>query len=283
MGKMDQSEIIETFPTKENLGTKFTGLELKSFDVYYEESLFGLTLIARDIAALDKNSTILEFGSGIGLIASHLANLGFKVTSLEPSEQGFGMMSRLQKVVELHYSNNLSTASHLNLKIEDYSSNSKFDYIFAINVLEHVENEELAIASSKALLNVNGKLRLINPNYAFPYEPHFNIPIIFGKKFTHILFWSKIQEFPIYDSLGTWSSLNWVSTWKIARIAKKLEIKVTFGRESWNSYLERISIPGEFSRRKGPILRVLAPKIARIFALIPIWFIPITDATFTLE
>ena len=280
---MDQSEIIKTFPTKENLGTKFTDSELKSFDVYYEESFFGLMLIAPDIAALDKNSTILEFGSGIGLIASHLANLGFKVTSLEPSEQGFGMMSRLQKVVGLHYSNNLSTASHYNLKIEDYSSNSKFDYIFAINVLEHVENEELAIASSKALLNVNGKLRLINPNYAFPYEPHFNIPIIFGKKFTHILFRRKIQEFPIYDSLGTWSSLNWVSTWKIARIAKKLKIEVTFGRESWNSYLERISIPGEFSRRKGPILRVLVPKMARIFALIPIWFIPITDATLTLE
>ena len=95
-----------------------------------------------------------------------------------------------------------------------------------------MENEELAIASSKALLNVNRKMRLLNPNFAFPYEPHFNIPIIFGKKFTHILFRSKIQEFPIYDSLGTWSSLNRVSTWEIARIGKKIEIKVTFARES---------------------------------------------------
>lgn len=279
---MDQ-DILASFPSREVFYNYLASDELQDFNTYYDESLFGLVLILRDFQTLDYDSKILEFGSGIGLIANYLASLGFNVTSLEPAGQGFGMMSRLKNVVEAYYSASELTANNENVRIEDYSSILKFDYIYALNVLEHVDNELSAIASAKELLSGKGKMRLIAPNYAFPYEPHFNLPILFGKKFTHLIFRNKILKFPIYDSQGTWSSLNWVSSKKIARIAKKLDLKVSFSREGWNKYLNRIVIPGEFSKRKGPLLRALAPKATCIFDLIPIWLIPIIDATLTLE
>jgi len=280
---MGQNGVLESFPSREVFWNYLTTDEIQNFNTYYEESLFGLALILSDFETLSYESKILEFGSGIGLIANHLASLGFNVTSLEPAGQGFGMMSRLKNVVEAHYSISHHTATNYNVRIEDYSSNIKFDYIYALNVLEHVESEISAITSSKALLSDKGKMRLVAPNYAFPYEPHFNLPILFGKKFTHLVFRNKILKFPIYDSEGTWSSLNWVSSRKIARIAKKLDLKVSFSRESWNKYLNRIAFPGEFSKRKGPLLRALAPKTAHIFDLLPIWLIPIIDVTLTFE
>jgi 2-polyprenyl-3-methyl-5-hydroxy-6-metoxy-1,4-benzoquinol methylase len=127
---VEHFRVLESFPDREAFYKYLTPNELQDFDTYYEESLFGLLLISRDFEILSNTSKILEFGSGIGLIANHLASLGFDVTNLEPAGQGFGMMSRLQKVVELYYSNNLQTASSYSLKIENYVSNSKFDYIF---------------------------------------------------------------------------------------------------------------------------------------------------------
>lgn len=150
---MGQYDVLESFPSREVFYKYLTSDELQDFNTYYDESLFGLVLILSDFKNLGYDSKILEFGSGIGLIANHLASLGFNVTSLEPAGQGFGMMSRLKNVVEAHYSVSQHTANNYNVRIEDYSSNVKFDYIYALNVLEHVDNELCAIASSKALLS----------------------------------------------------------------------------------------------------------------------------------
>ena len=53
------------------------------------------------------------------------------------------------------------------------------DYIFAINVIEHVPDFLSLIANGIKAKTNDGVFRLVCPNYTIPYEPHFNIPIIF--------------------------------------------------------------------------------------------------------
>ena len=47
------------------------------------------------------------------------------------------------------------------------------------------------------------------PNYDFPYEPHFVIPIIINKKFTKFFFKNKINNHEKKtNEIGLWEGLN---------------------------------------------------------------------------
>ena len=60
--------------------------------------------------------------------------------------------------------------------LEEFRTAKKFDFIFCINVLEHVRNinKHLLSATSK-LKDKNSFLYIRCPNYSFPYESHFKV------------------------------------------------------------------------------------------------------------
>jgi SAM-dependent methyltransferase len=58
--------------------------------------------------------------------------------------------------------------------LENFTTDTKFDFIFSMNVLEHTDDIKQHITSCMNLLKDDHSLLFIQcPNYTFPFEPHF--------------------------------------------------------------------------------------------------------------
>ena len=69
----------------------------------------------------------------------------------------------------------------------------KYDIIYSVNVFEHLSNWKLYLKKTNEWLNPEGLNIILCPNYSFPYESHFKIPIIINKKLTYSIFKKKLK------------------------------------------------------------------------------------------
>ena len=78
-------------------------------------------------------------------------------------------------------------------------------------------------------LNPEGLNIILCPNYSFPYESHFKIPIIINKKLTYSIFKKKIKKYEKENkSLGLWDSLNFIKMRKIKSYCLNNKLKFTY-------------------------------------------------------
>jgi len=104
---------------------------------------------------------------GIHLLTSFLQQ-DYDITSIEPG--GFtGFTDELRnKILDQHKLKVHTTT------LENFTTDTKFDFIFSMNVLEHTDDIKQHIISCMNLLKNEDSLLLIQcPNYTFPFEPHF--------------------------------------------------------------------------------------------------------------
>jgi len=106
---------------------------------------------------------ILEIGSGIGNISAYLLNdnPGVTLSDLRPEycqilENRFGRNPNLRGIYSL------------DLSVTDFDSRysvflEKFDTVIALNVIEHIAEDSLAIRNAIRLLRKNGKLVILVP------------------------------------------------------------------------------------------------------------------------
>lgn len=111
---------------------------------------------------------ILEVGSGLGTFSEHIINK-FPESSITLSDISNIYMKNLKdrfgsKRVDV-YKLDLNNS-------EDFQkiSHKKFDSIIAINVLEHIENDKLALRQLRDLLNPDGTLVILVPANKFLYN-----------------------------------------------------------------------------------------------------------------
>lgn len=132
------------------------------FDYFYDsqKSYFG-EAPSDGLVAMLKEYDInigkaLDIGAGEGRNSIYLAQLGFDVTSIEPTKDGSN------KIID--------KANKLNLKINvlncDYlseNSNEKYDFIIAGTSLDHMEKEYLdkAVEKLKNSLNIGGLVYIV--------------------------------------------------------------------------------------------------------------------------
>ena len=186
---------------------KLRSLKIKNSDIWINEALFGLHHIKEFCKKLKGNDNVLEIGSGSGillnLLSENFKDINFQ--GIEPFGEGFS---------SLNYLNSLSIENGISIKnigYEELSSDNKYDLIFCINVFEHLNDWRNFLEKISFLLNENGKLIVLCPNYGFPYESHFRIPVIFNKNITYKIFKKLIRIFENKnDCLGLWDSLNFV-------------------------------------------------------------------------
>jgi SAM-dependent methyltransferase len=98
-----------------------------------------------------RGGKVLDFGAGGGQFAVPLAQLGMDVTAVEPDET-------LQRRLRAHGLRAVGSAQEL--------PDGSFDYIYTLNVLEHIEDDESALRTLHAKLTGRGKLLIYVP--AFP-------------------------------------------------------------------------------------------------------------------
>ena len=103
---------------------------------------------------------ILDIGCGGGLISEPMARLGANVTEIDASEKNIS-------IAKLHSKKNNLKINYLHASPENLEYFEKFDIILNLEIVEHVDNVNLYIASCYKLLKKNGLMFTATLNRSF--------------------------------------------------------------------------------------------------------------------
>src|ERR1051325_9418879 len=106
---------------------------------------------------------ILEIGSGVGNISKYFVQNDYSI-SLSDTDDFY--IDTLKK----KFSNNKNVKNILAIDLEaaDFSKRypqlaGQYDTVFFLNVLEHIEKDDLAVQNSRTMLKAGGKLIILVP------------------------------------------------------------------------------------------------------------------------
>ena len=237
------------FPKKKIL-KEIKEKDLEYSNWYYEtakaDAIYGYSCIKKKIF---KNMKILEVGGGLHFLASYLSSKGYNITSIEPG--GFNNSVNIMRKNTLK--NNKKNNKHIiTTDVENFSkgfAKNKFEFIYSINVLEHVKNIKKHILSYLSILNLNEGLILIRcPNYSFPFEGHFyKFFIPFFPKFTFekVLKKNLIKKYGKARYLNILNSINFNCSY---RKIKQMNFNLVF-KNPIEDIFNRIEIDKTFRKR----------------------------------
>lgn len=251
------------------------------FDTLHGEAMFARNWLDTDLQCLPQHARILEVGGGAFLLSCLLTHEGWDVTSIEPVGNGFGEFALLAKLI---LENAPARPTIAECRAEDFTSDQPFDFAFSVNVMEHVDSVQEVIARVDAALKPGASYRFFCPNYLFPYEPHFNIPIIVNKQTTYVLLHRRIREHAMPDAAGTWASLNWITVPAVRRIAQRAGMASQFDTRMFGRQIVRSVHDTQFAARRGKALAFAMSMVARtglyrLLTLLPASLLPTMDVT----
>jgi hypothetical protein len=260
---------------------------ISMYEIYAGEARFGREFINEDLLMLPDKVKIIEVGAGCYLLSCQLCLEGFDVTALEPVGLGFGHFDELQKIVMSCAVQMGCTPTILECTAENLLVNESYGYAFSINVMEHIKDWRYALQKIMHSLHEGSSYHFICPNYTFPWESHFNIPIFLSKKITKLFYQKKIIGANMPDPAGTWDSLNWINYIAVLSFAKKMNWKKPeFNPDRLKMSLLRACNDLEFSRRLPNFLRnsikfIVWSNLHLLSGLIPVFFQPVIDCKLT--
>ena len=232
-------------------------------DFVLADVVFGFSEVS-DFLKKRNVSSVLEIGSGTGILLNELKENfpDIQFLGIDPNVSGFhNLKTIISKLNEDGYNIKVESTG-----VEKYSSDKKFDLIFSINVFEHVEDQIQYLLKTHELLNKNGLNVILCPNYDFPYEPHFVIPIIINKKITKFIFNSKIKNFEKKENEhGLWDGLSFLGRKKIEKILKNYNYTYFLDDTIKVRMLNRLNSDKAFKKRQG-----IAGTLAKISKLLMI-------------
>lgn len=268
-----RTSIITEDPTQQNY-----------FDIYANEARFGFSLIEDDINALSQEAEVLEIGAGMLLLSGYLAFRGVRIHALEPIGTGFLHFREFHSAVMRYYENKRLHLHLIDSTIETFSEPNCFDYVFSINVFEHISNVELGLTNAYLSLSDGGSLRIYCPNYHFPYEPHFNIPTLVSKRLTEYIFKSMIFESKhVVAAKETWDMLNWITVTQVRMLFRhRFGNEPIFNPLTTYQIIRRVLVDSEFRARRPNWILLFLRVIDRLglmhlFKYFPVMFTPIMD------
>lgn len=129
------------------------------------------------------NGKVLEIGSGIGNISLHFLESQYSIMLSDFRPEYCEKL----KCEFSHYSNFLGV-NRIDLVDPEFSNNysgllESFDTVFALNVIEHIEDDSLAIANCKKLLKKGGTLIILVPSYQVLFNS-FDVELGHFKRYT---------------------------------------------------------------------------------------------------
>lgn len=132
---------------------------LESITPFYEEGDYmDELLIEREMDIVRRfcqggNRRALEVGCGNGYSTQRLAEIFGDLEVIEPSTGNIGLLKERVPAVTCH-----------NLLLDDFRSDRKFDYIFFLNVIEHVADPVGSLKRLADLLRDEGLIFISAPN-----------------------------------------------------------------------------------------------------------------------
>jgi SAM-dependent methyltransferase len=235
-------------------------------ELHFNESTFGL---AEFSAVLDahfegrKGLRCLEVGSGAAVLLTRMKDRypQHSWEGIEPIGQGFSRFEvSLDAIVKRH-----DLAIH-RTTFEAFEAKEPFDFIFSLNVLEHVDSWRDCLSKAHAILRPGGLAVFLCPNYSFPYEPHYALPIVINKSITHRIFRRSIANYDRrHNTKQLWSSLNFIKKREVARFCRERGIKLRFDEAIMTRMVEKLWTDPAFAERQS-VMAVPAKLLHRIGA-----------------
>jgi 2-polyprenyl-3-methyl-5-hydroxy-6-metoxy-1,4-benzoquinol methylase len=158
------------------MGTVVRQFDFKTFDAEGEETLEVLTGAHRlnrwqyEIATRHLSGELIEIGSGIGNISAQCLEAGLSLTLsdirlqyCERLQERFAGQPTLRGVLELDLvapDFEQRYAAHL----------GRYDGLFSLNVIEHIEDDVLALRNAKLLLKPGGRMLILVPAFEQLYN-----------------------------------------------------------------------------------------------------------------
>jgi len=189
-----------------------------------------------------KDKRVLEIGSGAGIVSACLALYGVQVTMVEPSAGVFNYHHAM--CTELFKALNLK-ANLITTPIEDMSTQQQYDFIFSINVLEHIRNLDRAFSVMRNCLTDDGIMFHICPNYIVPYEPHVGVLLVPFFPQLSFAVSKKLKKHPVS------SMLTFITVPHIKKLAKKYGFSVRFFPDVMYQSFMRLVSDSEFKKRQS--------------------------------
>lgn len=141
---------------------------------------------------------VVDFGAGAGQFAAPLAQLGMDITAVEPDS----VLQQRLRAKGLRVANSAS-------ELRDGS----IDYIYTLNVLEHIDDDAGALRSLYAKLTPNGRLLIYVPAHPVLYTS-MDAKVGHVRRYTRAVLMSRVSEagFRIervvhVDSIGFFATL----------------------------------------------------------------------------
>jgi SAM-dependent methyltransferase len=222
------------------------------------EADFGMREIAAEIERLPLGAQVLEIGCGTGCLLARLSATRPDLTfwGLEPIGKGFSKFETVLARITAAYAN----VRIQRVPIEQFQlagDDPRFDFVFSVNVFEHLTDWRQAVDRAVAMLVPGGQMIVLCPNYSFPYEPHFKIPLLLPPAATRKLFSRRIETVEREnDAAGLWESLNFISARALRHHCRARGVSVSFDRTILTRMLGRLDGDPEFARRQAGLSRV---------------------------
>ena len=133
--------------------THYSGTD--NLEAMAEANHYNRFLVERILAHAPERGELLDFGAGIGTFARQVSARGHRVACLEPD---LALASRLRAA-------GLQTFVSL-----DEVADESLDYVFTLDVLEHIEDDAGALRGIARKMKANGRLLVYVPAFPILYS-----------------------------------------------------------------------------------------------------------------
>ncbi len=145
----------------------------KFYEKYHEERLLPKRIIGKKdftyrhiVSVLDEYCTdkdVLDIGSGVGTLDFYLASKGKSITGIEISKRAVDIANKSLEVFDLRGKVKFILGDFLKLKPK-----GKYDFVICSEVLEHLEDDKIAIKMIDRLMKKGGLVMITVPSKNAP-------------------------------------------------------------------------------------------------------------------
>lgn len=240
-------------------------------DTFSNEARITLALVTHHLRS---GVCMLEVGAGLCLFSLFLRREGYDVTALEPALGGYSLFDTLRRLIlELYDEIELPMLTCPAGELDEVR-HGRFDVVFSNNVIEHIPDWQGALSAMSGVLSGGGVMLHACPNYSFPYEPHYGVPVLRRLPgLSRRLFLRRDVDAEI------WESLNFITHRQVRCFAREQGLAVSFADGLIYKALVRTQSDPVFRERHKGVIAGVADLLAKTGVLRLLRFIPAAMAT----